>query len=461
MTVVSNTQLYLYTIGLLIVWVIVLATASSSSGSGGSGNLRSLQQNLPEDETKNIRNCKALCDQCGCLNFYCGEECLCECNAENSDTQCIERMQKTARVKKIPFELLIQGPTMNEFVRNAWKYEEKFGKKDGEENLLPMKRSTVTVYRPEPNNSLMMTKTKLLSEAKVNGLEKHHKKLMARERPKREVEGKNQQFEWFSDLSYNLVKPAPLGGRKKNREEFQNRKTEKPKVAKVHTGLDKSWFSDTIPKILTPAPLSKRGDSSLLEENNLEDFRERGEREQSSKTLLFPHNTGRHNLRYLGKELVNAFGLSEQKQEEEVNEGFNTPSESSFLYKSQGNKGYNGPSEDSFLYKSYDSNLEKNSREIKAFETNDERERFMEEFTYRKANRNLSRTPQQQPLQRKLFKNFREDEEDFGLSERRKPEKERDTDNSEEEEDGREFRFRLPWWKPGRLLKKVQYVLKP
>lgn len=40
---------------------------------------------LDGDEVEKISNCKDLCGKCNCLGFYCGEECLCECDGEGDE----------------------------------------------------------------------------------------------------------------------------------------------------------------------------------------------------------------------------------------------------------------------------------------------------------------------------------------------------------------------------------------
>lgn len=40
------------------------------------------------DSSKEIEkeeSCKNLCGHCGCKGFYCGDECICECNGEESE----------------------------------------------------------------------------------------------------------------------------------------------------------------------------------------------------------------------------------------------------------------------------------------------------------------------------------------------------------------------------------------
>ncbi|XP_005180850.1 uncharacterized protein LOC101888819 [Musca domestica] len=437
MTVVSNRQLYIYTIGLLIVWVIVLTTASSSAG---GGNLRSLQL-LEEDEKKNIKNCQALCEHCGCLNFYCGEECLCECNEENSNSKCILEMQKNARIKKMPFELLIQGPSLNEFVKNAWKYEErKFGGGHQGRNLVQRRRSTVTIYRPDVNSSVM-SKTKLLSDIKIKGLGERTKREAGASQD--ENNSNHHQFEWFSDLTHNLVKPAPLGGRNRKQEELPPQRTEKPKVSKVSTGLDKSWFMDSIPNILTPAPLSKRLGGSLLGDTSSEDKNEQEMPGRTSKSTLF--SQPQDNLKNLGKELANALGLRQQKIKEDNDDV---------------EEDKNEPSKKNLSAQIFRRKLEEIGRERKNKEKEEEFRRKMAEFRNPKANRN-PRRKEQQSLRSKLFKTIQEDDE--------QEEEEDDLvsgDNKEGEVgaekplEERQPLFRLPWWQPERFFRKVQYVLK-
>lgn len=40
-----------------------------------------------EDERnlENTENCKNLCEHCGCMGFYCGDECICECNNQEDE----------------------------------------------------------------------------------------------------------------------------------------------------------------------------------------------------------------------------------------------------------------------------------------------------------------------------------------------------------------------------------------
>lgn len=54
-------------------------------------------------EGEGIAKCKALCKLCDCIGFYCGEECICECNNKNDEselsTHCLYK--KTLKMMKI------------------------------------------------------------------------------------------------------------------------------------------------------------------------------------------------------------------------------------------------------------------------------------------------------------------------------------------------------------------------
>ncbi|XP_023306773.2 uncharacterized protein LOC111688487 [Lucilia cuprina] len=271
MTVVSNGQFWMYTVALLIVWIIVLTTAFNSE-SNINNKLTSPNDNN-EDELKNTGNCKALCKHCGCLGFYCGEECICECNNDHKDTECISVIQTNAKSLNIPFEILIQGPTANTFVRNAFQFEQNNERKSfGYRN----KRSTVTVYKPNkaqqdshclPN----VHKIKSNSEAKTLVKDIFIEAKKVKERRKRS----SNQFNWFNDLSNNLLRPAPLGGYKRKTEEPKDQNI--PKTSTVSPIFDNSWFLHNTPNIITPAPLNKRKNtetarSDISQEQDEEDL---------------------------------------------------------------------------------------------------------------------------------------------------------------------------------------------
>ena len=237
----SNGYFWTYTVALNIVWIIVLATAIENESLSHSGT---------EDyEGDNNKNCKALCKQCGCLDFYCGEECICECNNDRSDTECIAIMQAKARTMNTPFEILIQGPTANNFVRNALRFEQNTERMT---NGYRYRRSTITIYMPNKDRESSNLKPNHGGISKKNSIVKASK-----ERIKRSTDN---TYNWFSDLTNNLVRPAPLGIRKSINEyndEYKTQFKDTERFVKPAT-FDKSWFLDDTPNILTPAPIIKQ-----------------------------------------------------------------------------------------------------------------------------------------------------------------------------------------------------------
>lgn len=260
MTVVSNGQFWIYTIALIIVWIIVLTTAFNND-SNIKNKVSQLSDNN-EDELKNSANCKSLCKHCGCLAFYCGEECICECNDEQSDTECIGLIQSNAKRLNIPFEILIQGPTANTFVRKALQFEQNNDRRSfGYRN----KRSTVTVYKPnkKENREINFHKIKSSAEGKTLIKDIFNISKQLKERHKRSVE----QFNWFGDIRNNLLRPAPLGLKKPKVEESKTT-TAAAKTTTISSLFDNSWFSALTPNILTPAPLVKRKKPLIVDDNN-------------------------------------------------------------------------------------------------------------------------------------------------------------------------------------------------
>lgn len=102
------------------------------------------------------RNCQDLCGSCGCRGFYCGAECLCECDADGDDEpladgRCIERMQERCEREQLPYEVLIQGSNGNRLVRSL--FVDVAAQQDGNcvANNAPLereKRSTFSIYKP-------------------------------------------------------------------------------------------------------------------------------------------------------------------------------------------------------------------------------------------------------------------------------------------------------------------------
>lgn len=236
----SNGHFFIFTIVLIIIWIIVLTTASNN---GSKNKLYLSPAETKEYDEGNIRQCKTLCNNCGCLGFYCGEECICECNNGHSDTKCIAITQANARKLQTPFEILIQAPKANNFLRNALQFEQNIERKS---NGYQNKRSTVTIYKPNKD-----WESNYGDIAAIKSIENESAK--SNERAKRSTDG---TFNWFNDLTNNFVRPAPLGVRKSKSDEPKTLFRGAERVM-VSPSFDDTWFSVNTPNILTPAPISK------------------------------------------------------------------------------------------------------------------------------------------------------------------------------------------------------------
>uniref|UniRef100_A0A0K8U9X0 Uncharacterized protein n=1 Tax=Bactrocera latifrons TaxID=174628 RepID=A0A0K8U9X0_BACLA len=244
----SNSCFWLYTLGLLLVWLIVIATAAPREQK--STKLVKYWGKSPAQEQRLESSCKSLCEQCGCLGFYCGEQCLCEYDKRlsnrgdsarrngtkvntRSEGECIAAMQNKARKQSLPFDVLIQGPSSERFIRTAMKYEMDKARTAAMLTHAPLKRSTIAIYQPY---------------------------MPAKDKPSRSMEARNRrstdQLDWFSDFANTLVRPAPLrkavdaGGNKKRetQRDEDDSAPEKPN----------SWFSDHPNRLLRPAPIFRR-----------------------------------------------------------------------------------------------------------------------------------------------------------------------------------------------------------
>lgn len=40
---------------------------------------------MSRQDAAEYKQCKDLCTLCNCIGFYCGDECICECNKKDSD----------------------------------------------------------------------------------------------------------------------------------------------------------------------------------------------------------------------------------------------------------------------------------------------------------------------------------------------------------------------------------------
>ncbi|XP_037934498.1 uncharacterized protein LOC119668893 [Teleopsis dalmanni] len=267
----TSLRFWILTVGLLALWTVVITSAESQPQTAKSA----MAIVDKEKEQKNTRNCKALCGHCGCIGFYCGEECICECNKENSDTECLVTMQKNARKLNIPFELLIQGPTANKFVRTALQYEQNAESKAKNRDSIRNKRSTVVIYKPTFQNSL-----------DDNSAQKSIvKKKLKNMREKRSV----GRLDWFQDFANTLVRPAPIGIHKKTAEPEPSE--DQTMLKRSTEKLDSSWFAENTKNLLKPAPLFKNRNS----DDDDESFESPGEKipKMLQDTLRSIHETAR------------------------------------------------------------------------------------------------------------------------------------------------------------------------
>ncbi|XP_052845005.1 uncharacterized protein LOC128257832 [Drosophila gunungcola] len=201
----------------------------------------------PLTESKLEKNCKALCEHCGCLGFYCGEECLCECNDDSSDTECIRTMQMNAKTLNLPFEIVIQGPSSNRFVRNAQQFEQERDlltrSASGSAKAPRNRRSNITIYKPSKSQS---TANALKTVAKTSELDlARHKRSL-------------DHLEWFNDFASSLVRPSPLGTRAQKQQRESKPSGFKRQAALEEPARREPWFLEhTAPRLTRPAPLKK------------------------------------------------------------------------------------------------------------------------------------------------------------------------------------------------------------
>lgn len=132
----SETQFAMqrFPILLLVIAIFALAAADARASSN--------------QELQNAINCKSVCGDCRCRGYYCGEECICECDSENEeDIRCLATMHNKCKKLRFPFEVLIQGPSGNRFMRSALLFEEIYQQclKHDAQN----KRKTIVLYKPQ------------------------------------------------------------------------------------------------------------------------------------------------------------------------------------------------------------------------------------------------------------------------------------------------------------------------
>lgn len=246
-----------------VLFIILFAIAKLDASSGVPTTTTPTTTTTPPDltsttsrydnplvEHKHEQNCKALCEHCGCLGFYCGEECICECNDENSDTECIHTMQVNARTLNSPFEILIQGPSSNRFVRNAQQFEQRELVVMGSNRTTRNRRSTITIYKPNTSEGKKSVAFSLNAlDTPSMGAKKSE--IM---RHKRSVE----HLEWFNDFASTLVRPSPLGTRAKPAS-FKRQAAAVTTMQPLVKPHREPWFLEqTATRLNRPAPISRR-----------------------------------------------------------------------------------------------------------------------------------------------------------------------------------------------------------
>ncbi|XP_017063410.1 uncharacterized protein LOC108102763 [Drosophila eugracilis] len=226
----------------------VVPSTTTKSPSTVATTLKASRRVNPLMESKYEKNCKALCEHCGCLGFYCGEECLCECNDDNSDTECIRTMQMNAKTLNPPFEIVIQGPSSNRFVRNAQQFEQKreLVTRSVASGQTPRnRRSNITIYKPSTKSANPSTANALDTASKAS------EQGMIRQ--KRSVE----HLEWFNDFAGSLVRPSPLGSRAQKQQQKSKPSAFKRQAALEEPARREPWFLEQAASLIRPAPLKK------------------------------------------------------------------------------------------------------------------------------------------------------------------------------------------------------------
>lgn len=154
---------------------------------------------IAEPETGITKECKSLCSTCGCLGFYCGEECICECDKSinENDSKCVSEIHGNAIRMKPPYAILIQGPADSAIIRTAKEFSDD--KPCCKRHALAEpknKRSSFVIYRP------MGLEEFLKSTAAALNHNINKRSILEKDTKKNWYEGETVPF---------LVRPAPRG----------------------------------------------------------------------------------------------------------------------------------------------------------------------------------------------------------------------------------------------------------
>ncbi|KAG5679067.1 hypothetical protein PVAND_008664 [Polypedilum vanderplanki] len=73
---------------------------------------------LSSDFIEQENSCREVCGLCNCDGFYCIDECICECNINDTENlQCIADMKKECDKNGLEYELIMQESTKERFLR--------------------------------------------------------------------------------------------------------------------------------------------------------------------------------------------------------------------------------------------------------------------------------------------------------------------------------------------------------
>ncbi|XP_055537538.1 uncharacterized protein LOC129725570 [Wyeomyia smithii] len=92
--------------------------------SQGSTLQESILKQLDEIETNDLRkneSCLLLCDYCGCDGIFAGEDCICDCAADDDKhIQCLEELRSTGQhIELEEFEVTTREAILSRFKRDV------------------------------------------------------------------------------------------------------------------------------------------------------------------------------------------------------------------------------------------------------------------------------------------------------------------------------------------------------
>lgn len=135
-------------------------------------DLESLEvRKMTDLEHAKKENCKFLCSSCGCQGYYCGSECICQCNrADESNVRCLQSMKSRSQQLRYPFEVLIQGPAGRRFVREATDIDPQLLATYAENERNG--RSVYSIYKPEAEGQGNLMTPEEMREAEAQSVDR-------------------------------------------------------------------------------------------------------------------------------------------------------------------------------------------------------------------------------------------------------------------------------------------------